>query len=72
MVWGVVGADRKCEDIEAWSDSLGGLDALAVEHLERTVSPASVLRLGIPVARVDGQQATPALWAVLLAERLAA
>jgi len=71
-VWGVVGADRKPEDIAAWSDALGGLDALAVEHLDLTVSPASVLRLGIPVARLDGQKATPALWAVLLAERLAA
>ena len=71
-VWGVVGADRKPEDIAAWSDSLGGLDALALERLDETVSPASVLRLGIPVARVEGQKATPALWAVLLAERLAA
>ena len=71
-VWGVVGADRKNEDIAAWSDALGGIDALAVEHLDRTTSPASVLRLGIPVARVEGQKATPALWAVLLAERLAA
>lgn len=71
-VWGTVGADRKCEDVEAWAESLGGLDALALEHLESTVSPASVLRLGIPVARLEGQKATPALWAVLLAERIAA
>lgn len=71
-VWGIVGADRKTEDIAAWSDALGGLDALALEQLEKTVSPASVLQLGIPIARVDGQKATPALWAVLLAERLAA
>jgi hypothetical protein len=71
-VWGIVGADRKTEDIAAWSDSLGGLDALAIERLDQTVSPASVLQLGIPIARVDGQKATPALWAVLLAERLAA
>jgi hypothetical protein len=71
-VWGIVGADRKTEDIAAWSDSLGGLDALALERLDQTVSPASVLQLGIPIARVDGQKATPALWAVLLAERLAA
>lgn len=71
-VWGTVGADRKCEDIEAWAQSLGGFDALALEHLESTVSPASVLRLGIPVARLEGQKATPALWAVLLAERIAA
>jgi hypothetical protein len=71
-VWGVVDADRKVEDVEAWAESIGGLDAVAVERLDATVSPASILRLGIPVARVEGRAATPALWAVLLAERLAA
>jgi hypothetical protein len=71
-VWGVVDAGRKPEDVQAWSDALGGLDALALEHLEATVSPAAVLQLGIPVARIEGQKATPALWAVLLAERIAA
>jgi hypothetical protein len=71
-VWGVVGADRKTEDVEAWAEGLGGLDALALEHLDATVSPASLLQLGIPVARLEGQKATPALWAVMLAERIAA
>jgi hypothetical protein len=71
-VWGVVDADRKTEDVHAWAESLGGLDAVAVERLDATVSPASILRLGIPVARLEGQKATPALWAVLLAERIAA
>ena len=36
-----------------------------------TVSPAAVLRSGIPVARLDGRPATPLLWASLLAPRLA-
>lgn len=71
-VWGVVGADRKNEDVQAWAEGLGGLDALALEHLDATVSPASILQLGIPVARIEGRKATPALWAVLLAERIAA
>jgi hypothetical protein len=71
-VWGVVDADRKVEDVEAWAEAIGGLDAVAVERLDATVSPASILRLGIPVARVEGQKATPALWAVMLAERIAA
>ncbi|MCU1486169.1 MAG: hypothetical protein JWN67_2915 [Actinomycetia bacterium] len=71
-VWGVVDADRKTEDVHAWAEALGGLDAVAVERLDATVSPASILRLGIPVARIEGQKATPALWAVLLAERIAA
>ena len=72
MLGGTVGADRKCEDVEAWAEGLGGLDAIALEHLDSTVSPASILRLGIPVVRIEGQKATPALWAVLLAERIAA
>jgi hypothetical protein len=72
VVWGVVGADRKCEDVQAWADALGGIDALALEHLDATVSPASMLQLGIPVGYLDGTPANAALWAVLLAERLAA
>lgn len=71
-LWGVVGADRKCEDVEAWSAALGGFDALAINDLEQTVSPAALLELGIPVARLDGQPATPAAWAALLTARLAA
>ena len=72
QVWGLVGADRKCEDVADWADGLGGVDVLAVDQLDQTVSPAAVLQLGIPVGRIDGQRATPALWAVVLTERLAA
>lgn len=72
QVWGLVGAERKCEDVADWADGLGGVDVLAVDQLDQTVSPAAVLQLGIPVGRLDGQRATPALWAVVLTERLAA
>lgn len=70
--WGAVAASSKPEDVLAWSDSLGGLDAVAVDRLDETSTPASILGTGIPVARLDGRPASPALWTALLLERLAA
>ena len=70
--WGVVEATRKTEDVAAWVDGLGGLDALAVNDLDATTSPAAVLQLDVPVGRIDGRTASPSLWAALLTERLAA
>jgi hypothetical protein len=69
-VWGVAPATHKSEDLAAWADGLGGLDALALEDLSATTSPADVLAAGIPVASLDGRHATPALWAALIAARL--
>jgi hypothetical protein len=69
-VWGVASATHKSEDLAAWADGLGGFDALAVEDLSATTSPADVLATGIPVASLDGRHATPALWAALIAARL--
>lgn len=69
-VWGAVDATRKPEDLFEWSEQLGGFDALGVSNLDNTVSPAAVLRCGIPVGRLEGRPATPLLWASLLAERL--
>jgi hypothetical protein len=71
MVWGAVDATRKPEDVVDWAGQLGGFDALGVSDLDGTVSPAAVLQCGIPVGRLDGRAATPALWAALLAPRLA-
>lgn len=70
--WGVVEATRKTEDVAAWMMGLGGVDALAVNDLDATTSPAAVLQLDIPVGRIDGRPASPSLWAALLTERLAA
>jgi hypothetical protein len=72
LTWGVVEATWKPEDIERWSDSLGGVDSLAVQNVRATVSPAAILGVDVPVARLDGSVATPTVWSSLLAERLAA
>ncbi len=69
-VWGVVDATAKTEDIAAWAEDLGGVDALALEHLDATVSPAAVLGLGTPVARIDGQPATAARWVATVVARI--
>ena len=68
----MVDATRKTEDVAAWMHRLGGLDALAINDVDATVSPAAVLQLDVPVGRIDGRTASPALWAALLTERLAA
>ena len=72
LTWGVVEATWKPEDVERWSDGLGGVDSLAVQNLRATVSPAAILNVDLPVARLDGAAATPTVWSTLLAERLAA
>jgi hypothetical protein len=71
LVLARVDAGRKPEDITAWSDAVGGIDALLVEDLASTTTPAAVLGAGIPVARIDGAPATAARWAALLTDRLA-
>ncbi|MGC8463042.1 MAG: hypothetical protein ACP5P9_05160 [Acidimicrobiales bacterium] len=69
-VWGVVSATHKAEDVAAWAEALGGLDALAVADAVCSTTPGSLLELGIPVASLDGQPATPALWAAVLVGQL--
>lgn len=68
--WGVVDSTRKAEDIRWWARGLGGLHALAVTGVTSTATPAAVLQCGVPVARLDGQVATPAMWQKLLEQRL--
>ena len=70
-IWGVVDAYHKVEDVLAWADNIGGVEALAVEHLDDTVSPGAVLAAGLPVVRLDGHRATPARWAVTIGEAVA-
>lgn len=68
--WAIVDAGWKCEDVQHWADTLGGIDVMALTNLEETVSPAAVLDLGIPVGRLDDRVATPVAWAELLLERM--
>ena len=69
-VWGVVDSTSKTDDIADWVQSIGGLDALALENLDATVSPAAALRVGVPVARLDGQPATATRWAATVVDRV--
>ena len=71
-VWGVVDGGRKLEDLAAWYDVVGGVDALALTGVTETLTPASVLHLGLPVAMLDGEPASPELWAEILLNRIAA
>jgi hypothetical protein len=70
LCWGVAKASHKPEDLAAWSESLGGLDVLALVELDATTTPAAALAAPIPVGSLDGEPATPALWASLLCARL--
>jgi len=67
-VWGVVSATTKPEDVVQWATALGGFDALVLEDVAYTSTPAAVLGTGIPVATLDGRTATPARWAAAVAE----
>jgi len=69
---GHVDAGRKPEDVRAWAKGIGGLDALSLGGLEHTTTPAAALAVGLPVALLDGAAATPARWAALLTDRMAA
>ena len=69
-IWGVVDSTVKPEDVAAWADALGGVDALALENIDATVSPAAALRTGIPVVRIDGRPASAARWTATIVDRM--
>jgi len=70
LCWGVASASHKPEDLAAWSQSLGGLDLIALVDLESTTTPAAALAGPVPVGRLDDEPATPEQWAKVLCERL--
>ncbi|HVQ95044.1 MAG TPA: hypothetical protein VMU51_28685 [Mycobacteriales bacterium] len=70
-VWAVVDATRKPADLARYLQSLGTVDALAVHATGFSGDPATVLRLGVPVAWLDGRPANAGTWAALLCDRLA-
>jgi len=47
---------------------LGSVDAVDLVALDGAAAPEAFLRLGVPVASVDGLPATPAMWAALLVD----
>ncbi|MCL6538687.1 MAG: hypothetical protein K6T28_08920 [Acidothermus sp.] len=68
--WLVVPATRKTGDVAMWVKRLGSIDALVVTDVEASADPASVLQLGIPVARLDGEIATTRVWGGMIIQRL--
>ena len=70
MVIGVVDAMHKSEDVARWVEAIGGVDAIVVDKIEATASPASILRLGIPVMRLGEHPSTPARWVAALVDLL--
>jgi hypothetical protein len=70
VAWAIVDAGAKREDIVHRVETLGGVDVLALDGLDNTVSPAAVLELGIPVGRLELEHASPLTWTELLLERM--
>jgi hypothetical protein len=70
FVWSVVDASCKSADVGDRLARIGGADALAIDGIEETVSPASALELGVPVGRLDGRVASPLLWTDILVDRI--
>ena len=70
LVIGVVDAMYKTEDIARWAQALDGLDAIVVDRVESTASPARVLGLDIPVLRIGDFPSTPQRWVAAIADLL--
>ncbi|MGO9875073.1 MAG: hypothetical protein ACLPVY_14860 [Acidimicrobiia bacterium] len=70
VTWAIVDAGWKREDIAHRIEELGGVDVLALDGLDETVSPATALDIGIPVGRLEQELASPLTWTELLLERL--
>jgi hypothetical protein len=47
---------------------IGGVDVIDLVSLDGATAPEAFLRLGVPVATIDGQEATATLWAALLVD----
>lgn len=55
-------ASEKPEDVAQRCAALGGADALCLEQLGETLTPASALASGVPVATLDGRPADAPTW----------
>jgi len=63
LVIAAVDARHKPEDMAVRITDLGGVDALAVEHLGDTRRADTVSLLEVPIAAIDGAPASPQRWA---------
>ncbi len=71
MVCGIVESTHKPEDVASWAIDIGRVDCLAIRGRGATMTPASVLACGIPIALIDGEKATDEVWSSIISERLA-
>jgi hypothetical protein len=71
MTIALASATTKAEDIAAACAAIGGVDALALEDLDATLTPAAVLATKIPVGMLDGAPANEANWVVTASRALA-
>lgn len=69
--WAIVPATVKTSDLRRFLDAIGGADALVVVDAESTTTPCELIELGVPVARFDRDEATPARWARLVSASVA-
>lgn len=67
----IADAMHKSEDVAAWIAAIGGVDAIVVDNVDTTASPARLTELGLPVSRLGDQPATPARWAATILDRVA-
>jgi hypothetical protein len=58
----IADATQKSADIVFRADALGGADALLLDNLHATMTPAEVLATHLPIACLGGEPATPAAW----------
>lgn len=59
---------RPIERVTQTLAGIGGVDVVDLVALDGSSAPEAFLRLGVPIATVDGHPSTPALWAALLVD----
>lgn len=71
MTIAVASATTKPEDVAATCEAIGGADALVLEDVDATLTPAASLSAGIPVGMLDGLPADAATWVAVASRALA-
>jgi hypothetical protein len=68
----MVDAGAPISATQEWLDALQTVDLVTVDGAAEAAQPAAVLRLGLPVLRLDGAIVDRTAWAALLTARLEA